>query len=242
MDKKIKLLIVEDEVAILQGLIDVFVFHGYAVEAAKDGREALEMATGETYDLIILDVMLPSLDGFAVCDAIRKLDRDQPIIMLTAKSTEDDILTGLTLGADDYIAKPFSVRELVLRAEAVLRRSQKLKQHESQMVVGDGLCIDLPNLVGRYAPRAEQPSAAEIAFTRREIDILQYLRLHSDRPVSRDELLAEVWGYEKAVRIETRTVDIHMAKLRRKIEPDPQNPAFLVTIRGEGYKLLEKPS
>lgn len=240
MSKKLKLLIVEDEEAILQGLIDLFVFHGYEVEATRDGHDALDMATGGTYDLIILDVMLPSLDGFAVCNAIRKLDRSQPIMMLTAKTTEDDILTGLTLGADDYISKPFSVRELVLRVEAVLRRSQKLIKRESELVVGNSLCIDVQNLVGRYAAEPSHATEADITFTRREIDILRYLRQHAERPVSRDELLAEVWGYAKAASFETRTVDIHMAKLRRKIEPDPKQPIFLVTIRGEGYKLLEK--
>jgi two-component system response regulator RegX3 len=244
MNNKLKLLIVEDEESILQGLIDVFVFHGYDVEATKDGGDALKMATDGDYDLIVLDVMLPSLDGFAVCNAIRQRDRTQPIIMLTAKSTEDDILTGLTLGADDYISKPFSVRELVLRVEAVLRRSQKLRRQERELVVGNDLCIDVRNLVGRYPPQTEQLSHADeaIAFTRKEIDLLQYLEQHADRPVSRDELLAEVWGYEKAAHIETRTVDIHIAKLRRKIEPDPKNPEFLVTIWGEGYKLLGKNS
>lgn len=233
---KLKLLIVEDEVAILQGLTDVFVFHGYAVESSRDGREALDMAQQGDYDLVILDVMLPSVDGFAICNEIRRHDRDQPVIMLTAKTTEDDILTGLTLGADDYIAKPFSVRELLLRVEAVLRRSQKLRKQESQFGVGDGICIDVNNLLGRTADATD-----DIPFTRREIDLLQYLRQHADRPIAREELLVEVWGYRRADGIETRTVDIHIAKLRRKIEPDPKNPVYLVTIRGEGYKLYEKP-
>jgi two-component system response regulator RegX3 len=233
---KLKLLIVEDEVAILQGLTDLFVFHGYAVDSSRDGREALDMAQQGDYDLVLLDVMLPSVDGFTICNEIRRYDRDQPVIMLTAKTTEEDILTGLTLGADDYIAKPFSVRELLLRVEAVLRRSQKLRQQESQFVVGDGICIDVHNLLGRTAD-----ATGDIPFTRREIDLLQYLRQHADRPISREELLVEVWGYRRANVIETRTVDIHIAKLRRKIEPAPKNPAYLVTIRGEGYKLYDKP-
>ncbi len=243
MRRKIRLLIVEDETPIRQGLTDLFVFHGYDVDVATDGREALEMATSAPYDLIILDVMLPAMDGFAVCNAIRQQDRDQLIIMLTAKSTEEDILAGLTLGADDYISKPFSVRELVLRVEAVLRRSQKLRKQESELLVGHSLCIDVQNLEGRYTESTQWPNQPEetiITFTRREIDVLQYLAQHADRPVSRNELLAEVWGYAQAEYIATRTVDIHMAKLRRKIEPDPKNPQFLVTIRGEGYKLLGK--
>ncbi len=234
--EKLRLLIVEDEEAILLGLTDLFVFHGYAVDHSRDGREALDMARCGDYDLVILDVMLPSVDGFTICNEIRQHDRDQPVIMLTAKTTEEDILTGLTLGADDYISKPFSVRELVLRVEAVLRRSQKLRKQESQFAVGDGICIDANNLVGHHAEAAH-----EIPFTRREIDILQYLRQHADRPISREELLVEVWGYPRADAIETRTVDIHIAKLRRKIEPDPKNPVYLVTMRGEGYKLYEKP-
>lgn len=242
MNRKLKLLIVEDEPAILQGLTDLFVFHGYEVDTTSDGQEGLTKATGQQYDLILLDVMLPSVDGFTVCNEIRQRNRDQPIVMLTAKTTEADILTGLTLGADDYISKPFSVRELLLRVEAVLRRSQKLRNQDRQFVVGNNLCIDGRNLVGRWSHQGAPSNHTdeEIAFTRKEIDILDYLRQHPDRPVSREELLAEVWGYEKAATIETRTVDIHMAKLRRKIEPDPKNPAFLVTIRGEGYKLLTK--
>lgn len=239
MNRKRKLLIVEDEQAILQGLTDLFVFHGYDVATATDGREALAKVAGNHYDLILLDVMLPSIDGFTVCNDIRQQDREQPIIMLTAKTTEDDILTGLTMGADDYIAKPFSVRELVLRVEAVLRRSQKLRLQESQFIIGESLSVDALNLVGRWLrkPLQGKRSATEIVFTRREIDILDYLRQHAARPVSREELLTEVWGYEKAAIIETRTVDIHIAKLRRKIEPDPKNPQYLLTIRGEGYKL-----
>jgi two-component system alkaline phosphatase synthesis response regulator PhoP len=242
MNRKLRLLIVEDEPAILHGLLDLFVFHGYDVDAATDGLDALSKVAGQHYDLILLDVMLPSMDGFSVCNAIRQQDREQPIIMLTAKTTEDDILTGLTLGADDYISKPFSVRELVLRVEAVLRRSQKLRQQENRFVIGDSLAIDVPNLTGQWLPQAAQShhSDTAVAFTRREIDLLDYLRQHSERPVSREELLSEVWGYEQAACIETRTVDIHIAKLRRKIEPDPKNPAYLLTIRGEGYKLLSR--
>lgn len=236
MRHKLHLLIIEDEPTILTGLIDLFVYHGYAVDAAQDGRLGLDKALSGTYDLIILDIMLPTLDGFAVCNAIRQHSREQPLIILTAKTTEEDIITGLTLGADDYVGKPFSVRELVLRVEAVLRRSTKLRQQEAQLWIGEQLQIDTRNLLGIHAHRPDP-----VLFTRREIEILQYLKQHNDRPVSREELLAEVWGYAKASHLETRTVDIHMAKLRRKIEPNPAEPQFLVTIRGEGYKLTEHP-
>ncbi|MFN8391039.1 MAG: response regulator transcription factor [Bdellovibrionota bacterium] len=231
MDKKLKILIVEDEEAIRQGLIDVFVFHGYDVDFAVDGRDGLQKALHNRFDLILLDVMLPELDGFSVCNEIRKVSREQPIILLTAKTSDDDIITGLTLGADDYVAKPFSVRELVLRVEAVLRRTRKLLDESSEFLWGP-LTIDVLNLVGSL-----EGGEASIAFTRREIEILQYLKDHQNRPVTRDELLSEVWGYSKSGNIETRTVDIHIAKLRRKIEANPKNPKLLVTVRGEGYRL-----
>jgi two-component system response regulator RegX3 len=236
MHHKLTLLIIEDEVAIRSGLTDLFVYHGYAVDAVADGREGLDKALAGAYDLIILDIMLPTLDGFAICNALRQHSREQPIIILTAKTTDEDIITGLTLGADDYVGKPFSVRQLVLRVEAVLRRSAKLRQYEAQLQIGPQLQIDTKNLVGTQGNRPEP-----ILFTRRELEILQYLKQHHDRPVTREELLAEVWGYAHTSHLETRTVDIHMAKLRRKIEANPKEPRLLVTIRGEGYKLMVVP-
>ena len=230
MEKKPRILIVEDETPIRQGLIDVFVFHGYLVESASDGVTGLEMAIRERFDLVLLDVMLPGKDGFAVCNELRKVSREQPIILLTAKTSDEDIITGLTLGADDYVAKPFSVRELVLRVESVLRRARRLPEALPEIRVGP-LTVDPLNLVGSL------DGGEPISFTRREVEILQYLLDHSTRPVSRDELLSEVWGYSKAGNIETRTVDIHVAKLRRKIEPTPKHPKLLLTIRGEGYRL-----
>ena len=134
MQRKSRLLIIEDEQAILTGLLDLFVYHGYDVDAAQDGQLGLEKALQGNYDLIILDIMLPRLDGFAICNAIRHHSREQPLIILTAKTTDEDIITGLTLGADDYVAKPFSVRELVLRVEAVLRRSAKHRYEAAQPV------------------------------------------------------------------------------------------------------------
>jgi two-component system response regulator RegX3 len=236
MSTKLKLLIVEDEQAILQGLVDVFVYHGYEVDYASDGEEGLGKALRHHYDLVMLDVMLPKRDGFSICNEIRARDRDQPIIMLTAKTSDEDIITGLTLGADDYIAKPFSVRELVLRVGAVLRRSRKLREAQWQLVVADGISIDTRSLIATKAGHGEP-----IAFTRMEAEILEYLQQNTDRPVSRNELLAAVWGYAKDAQIETRTVDIHIAKLRKKIERDPKNPRYLVTVRSEGYRLLDAP-
>jgi len=230
MTDKAKILIVEDEPAILQGLMDVFVFHGYAVDSAIDGKIGLDKALNNNYDLILLDVMLPFVDGFSICNQIREKDVQQPIIMLTAKSSEQDIITGLTLGADDYISKPFSVRELVLRVECVLKRSLKRVEQVAIMHIGN-IRIDTANLQQLDTDNPQQ-------FTRREIEILHYLQQHDARPVPREELLEKVWGYRQAENIETRTVDIHIAKLRRKIEVDSKQPQYLLTIRGEGYRLL----
>jgi two-component system, OmpR family, response regulator RegX3 len=232
MPRKHRLLIIEDEEPIRVGLEDLFVFHGFAVESAADGPGGLALALSGRFDLILLDIMLPGLDGFSICDRIRALDRAQPIIMLTARTADADIIQGLRLGADDYVAKPFSVTELVLRVQAVLRRSGALETAETRLQLGD-LEIDTRTLTG-------QQDGREVPFTEREIAILKYLTAHGDRPVSREELLNKVWGYARDCGLETRTVDIHIAKLRRKIEPDPGEPSRLITVRGVGYRLLTR--
>ena len=235
MIQKQKILIVEDEIAIRTGLIDVFVYHGYEVDYADHGNDGLEKALTGDFDLILLDVMLPGINGFEICQRIRENDQqrenDQAIIMLTAKSNDEDIIEGLTLGADDYIAKPFSVAQLVLRVEAVLRRTTPLKAQNQKIQLGDDVIIDCQNLSCERAGKT-------VSFTRREIDILQYLQAHSERPISRDELLNKVWGYASDLELETRTVDIHIAKLRRKIESNPSQPQYLLTVRGAGYRLV----
>jgi DNA-binding response OmpR family regulator len=229
--RQARILIIEDEAAIRTGLADALVYHGYDVDGIGEGRLGLERALSGTYDLILLDVMLPGMDGFSICEAIRKVDRRQPIIMLTAKTTDEDIITGLSLGADDYVAKPFSVAQLVLRVKAVLRRSGVGIECERAIELAGPVHIDLENLCG-------ENGKGPIAFTRREIEILKYLSVNSGRPVSREELLNKVWGYDRNAEIETRTVDIHIAKLRRKIEHDPKEPRNLITVRGAGYRLV----
>lgn len=229
--KQPRVLIIEDEVAIRAGLTDALVYHGFGVESEADGPSGLEQALSGKFDLILLDIMLPGIDGFSICDEVRKIDRRQPIIMLTAKTSDDDIITGLSLGADDYVAKPFSVAELILRIKAVLRRASIGVEAERTIELGKDIRIDLENLSGVHG-------AEELVFTRREADLLRYLHANNDRPVTRDELLNKVWGYDRNAAIETRTVDIHIAKLRRKIEPDPKTPSFLVTVRGAGYRLV----
>ena len=231
MQRKLRILIVEDEAAIRAGLADVFVFHGYAVDTAVDGVEGLRMALGGSFDLVLLDVMLPGMNGFDVCNRIRERDQEQAIILLTARSGDEDIIRGLTLGADDYVAKPFSITQLVLRVQAVLRRSRAADELQGRILLGGEVEVDVRNLCGR---RGDE----ELAFTRREADILRYLAANSQRPVSRDELLHKVWGYARQLNLQTRTVDIHMAKLRRNIEPDPATPRNLVTVRGAGYRLV----
>ncbi len=228
MTTRAKILIVEDEPAIRAGLVDVFVFHGYEVDFAENGEQGLKKALSGLYDLILLDVMLPGIDGFEICNRIRGQDRQQAIIMLTAKSSDEDIIQGLTLGADDYVAKPFSVTQLVLRVQAVLRRSRVGKEVARELKLINGMAIDSENL-----------SAGEgKTFTRREMDVLLYLYSQEDRPVPREELLVKVWGYAQHMDIETRTVDIHIAKLRRKIETDPAKPEAIITVRGAGYRLM----
>lgn len=230
MTRKLRILIVEDDPAIRAGLIDVVVYHGYEADWAADGATGLAKALGGNFALILLDVMLPGMDGFAICERIRQEDRDQPIIMLTAKTSDEDIIQGLSLGADDYVAKPFSIAQLMLRIEAVLRRSRIGAAHAGRIDLGEGIAVDTRNLMLRRGDEA-------VSLTRRETEILQYLGANSERPVSRDELLSRVWGYPRNKGIETRTVDIHIAKLRRKIEPDPARPRYLVTVRGAGYRL-----
>ena len=230
MPESAKLLIVEDEPAIRTGLIDVFIYHGYSVDFAENGNDGLEKALSGKYDLILLDVMLPGIDGFEVCNKVREKNLDQAIIMLTAKSSDDDIIKGLSLGADDYVAKPFSVTQLVLRVEAVLKRTKQSLPVTQKIELDAETVVDCDNLSADIAGET-------VVFTRREIDLLQYLQANSHRPISRDELLNKVWGYDDNLDLETRTVDIHIAKLRRKIEKKPTNPQFLLTVRGAGYKL-----
>lgn len=230
MERVHKILLIEDEEAIRTGLIDVFVYHGYSIDAADNGADGLQLALSGKYDLILLDIMLPRIDGYEICNTVRDKDPHQAIIMLTAKNSDEEIIQGLKLGADDYVSKPFSVAQLVLRVEAVLRRASPTSLVVPTLILESGVSIDTLNLCG-------QRDNDTLNFTRREMDILLYLAQHSERAVAREELLTHVWGYAKDLDIETRTVDIHIAKLRRKIENEPRTPANLQTVRGAGYRL-----
>jgi len=223
---KAKILVVEDDPAILNGLLDVLVFNGYAAEGVSDGGKGLETAVDGAFDLVLLDVMLPTMDGFSICKALRRKKPTQPIIMITAKGAEDDIVTGFRAGADDYVNKPFSLRELMVRVEAVLRRSGKPMGDEQ--IGYRRITFDGQNLNAVCGDAIQE-------LTRREMDIIVYLHRNKNRIVSKKELLTEVWHYADAD-IETRTVDIHMLKLRKKISQLDAEALLIETVRGEGYR------
>jgi two-component system response regulator RegX3 len=224
---KARILVVEDDPALLRGLLDVLVYNGYAVKGVEDGGRGLDAGLKGAFDLILLDVMLPTIDGFSICKEVRKKKPGQGIIIITAKGSEDDIVSGFNAGADDYISKPFSLREVMVRVEAVLRRTGK-NPGDVEIRFRD-IFFDGKNLIAEYQNQT-------LELTRKEMDIIAYLHRHRDRIVSKKELLTEVWHYADAD-IETRTVDIHMLKLRKKIAGLIGDTPFVNTIRGEGYRL-----
>ena len=227
------ILIIEDEIAIAEGLVDLCELNGYRVKHVVDGESGLAEALSGQYGLVLLDLMLPGMDGFTVCDKIREKDKSLPIIILSAKNSDDDIINGLKFGADDYIPKPFSVPMPLARIEAVLRRSRQTIENEGKLVAG--------NLRVNFREYTGVRGTEELAFTRKEIEILEYLWNNRDHAIPRSELLRKVWGYENAESVDTRTVDIHITKLRKKIEDDPAHPKLLVTFRGEGYQMRSAP-
>lgn len=228
-NSKASVLVVEDDPPILKGLLDVLVFNGFSAKGAADGAEGLAAATQDPVDLVILDVMLPTMDGCAVCREIRSRKPHLPVIMLTAKGSEEDILAGFRAGADDYVSKPFSIRELLVRVEALLRRSGKSMGDEKISLAG--ILFD-----GTLLTASKDGMVQEI--TRREMDIIIYLVQQPERIVSKKELLSRVWGYGDTD-IETRTVDIHIQKLRKKISSLTHGAPIIITMRGEGYRLEE---
>ena len=227
-DAKARILVVEDDAALLGGLLDVLVFNGYEARGVEDGGQGLSEGLKGPFDLIILDVMLPTLDGFSICEEIREKKPGQGIIIITAKGAEDDVVTGFKAGADDYITKPFSLREVMVRVEAVLRRTGKNLGDEA--VELQGIFFDGKNLKALAGDQT-------VELTRREMDIIIYLHRNRERIVSKKELLTKVWHYADAD-IETRTVDIHMLKLRKKISSLIGDTPLIETVRGEGYRLL----
>jgi len=228
---KARILVVEDDPAILRGVLDVLVFNGFEACGIEDGSKGLEEGLNAHYDLMILDVMLPGTDGFTICRQVRKAKPSQPIVMLTAKGSEDDIVNGFGCGADDYISKPFSIRELMVRIEALLRRAGKLTAGERITLMD--ICFDPNTLKAGFRGKT-------IELTRREMDIIVWMYHHQDRIVSKKELLSHVWNYTDTG-IETRTVDIHILKLRKKIIALTDGLPLITTIRGQGYRLETQP-
>lgn len=232
-DPKIKVLVVEDEEPIRTGLCDVLRFHGYAPDPVARGDEGLSRARSGDHALLLLDVMLPGIDGFAVCEQLRGAGSQLPVLMLTARGAEEDVLRGFRCGADDYVVKPFSVAELTARVEALLRRSGALAAPRREPVCfrfGDWR-VDEASLCARCG---DGPESAAVDLTPRDVEILGLLARERGRIVSRRVLLSEVWGYPDPDRIETRSVDMHIAKLRRKL--GNAGTALIETVRGAGYR------
>jgi len=216
-----RILIVEDEELIRNGLVDALRHRDYAAVGAADGEAGLREAKAGGFDLVVLDLMLPKMDGFTVCSRLRELGIGTPVLMLTARGAEDDKVRGLEAGADDYLTKPFGLRELLARIEALLRRARGHASRPAVLRLA-GADIDLGTRTASHGGET-QP------LTDREIELLCYLAERPDRVVTRDELLQAVWGYAEGV--ESRTVDIHLAKLRKKVGPDA-----VETVRGKGYR------
>jgi two-component system alkaline phosphatase synthesis response regulator PhoP len=224
-----RVLLVEDEPGLVLTLTDRLTAEGYRVESATNGNVALERASGEAFDIILLDVMLPGRDGFDVCRTLRQRGVSAPILMLTARGQVVDRVVGLRLGADDYLTKPFEMMELLARIEALLRRAPQSAPPSIEQFQFGSLRVDFR--------RAEvEKDGVPLELSAREFKLLCYFIEHRGATISRDELLNEVWGYNAMP--STRTVDVHIAWLRQKIEDNPKHPQFIQTIHGLGYKFL----
>jgi len=228
-DARSKILIVEDEPDMVLGLKDNFEFEGYEVVTANDGESGLERARAQKPDLIVLDVMLPRMSGLEVCKTLRGEGWEGPILMLTARGQEIDKVVGLELGADDYVTKPFSIRELLARVRAVLRRTDGTKKRLAEYSFAD-IALDFDSYTATRAGEA-------LELSPREFELLRYLIERKGETVTRDKLLEDVWGYDSYP--STRTVDTHIAKLRAKIGDSGSEPRWILTIHGMGYKFID---
>jgi DNA-binding response OmpR family regulator len=224
---KRRVLIVEDDPAIRQGIVDALGFEGYTTLEAADGDRGLEMAVSSDFDLLLLDLVLPGRDGLDILREVRVSRPTLPVIILTARGEESDRVQGLRLGADDYVVKPFSVKELLARVQAVLRRSPE-RPSDVHVVFFPGGGADLARREVRFDD-GERRERSE-----REAELLRYLAANAGRAISRDEILSRVWRMNPSG-IETRTIDMHVARLREKLRDDPAQPNVVVTVRGKGY-------
>lgn len=224
---KQRVLVVEDDAPIRRGIVDALKFEGYEPLEAADGNAGIEKALQYSYELLLLDLVLPGHDGLEILEQLRQQRPTVPVIILTARGEESDRIKGLKLGADDYVVKPFSVKELMARVEAVLRRSPERPLDVTELKLPEGVA-DL----SRCEVRFDDGSSTQLS--EREIELLRYLAANPDRAVSREELLRRLWRIDPTW-IETRTIDMHIARLREKLRDDPSNPQVILTVRGKGY-------
>lgn len=236
-----KILVIEDEPTVRAGLEDNLILEGYQVVCSEDGVKGLELFKTLDPDLVILDVMMPGIDGLEVCRQIRSLKNSTPIIMLTAKGGEVDKVVGLELGADDYLTKPFAMRELFARIKAVLRRYTVVNGHDEGEVerangVIDGHELRFSTVVVDFRTYRARKGEDELDLSAKEFELLKFLASQPDVPVSRDQLLDQVWGYNNYPT--TRTVDNFIARLRQKVEDSPDKPRHILTVHGVGYKFV----
>jgi DNA-binding response OmpR family regulator len=229
MNNMARILIVEDEPNMVAGLRDNFEFEGYQVLTAGDGVAGLERALADSPDLVILDVMMPRMSGLDVCKQLKSKRPGMPIIMLTARGQEVDKVVGLELGADDYVTKPFSIRELLARVKAVLRRAHGGAAKGTEQFAFGEVEVNL-----RSCQVSRKGKALE--FSSKEFELLKYFLNHPGETLTRDRLLEDVWGYDHFPT--TRTVDAHIVRLRQKVEPKPEEPRFILTVHGTGYKFV----
>ena len=223
-----KILVVEDEQAMRMGFKDNLEFEGYSVDTARDGQEGWEKVRQNRYDLLLLDVMLPKMSGFDLCREMRRSGLNVPVLMLTAKGEEIDKVLGLELGADDYMTKPFGLRELLARIKALLRRAGDRRVQSGFVKLGE-LEVDFENYQARRQGK-------DVHLTHKEYEILRCLWYNRNKTVTRDQLLDEVWGIDEM--ITTRTIDNFITRLRKHVEAHPSNPVHILTVHGMGYKLI----
>lgn len=221
------ILAIEDDDAIRQGIVDALEYNGYRVTESADGDAGLKKAIGTDYDLLLLDLALPGTPGMEILRAVRDARPTQPVIILTAKGDEADRIAGLKNGADDYVVKPFSIKELIARVQAVLRRSPERPSDISQ--------VDFPGGIADFQRRELRfPNDERVELSEKESELLRYLVNNRGRAISRDELLSSVWRISPKG-ISTRTIDMHVARLREKLRDDSSKPVILLTVRGKGY-------